>query len=192
MKIFLLSPNYNTLFTKDEKQRLEKAGGLTVQTELMPFDSVEGLMTGDGERILAIDPDFCDWQVPNEVIEKIPNLKAIVLQTTSFSWIDVDFAKSKGIPVVNLRGFSSIAVAEWATMMMFNLARKIPLVIKDKWQQDYVKHQGIELRGKTVGVIGLGNIGTAVAENCAGLGMKVQYWSKSSNDERFSQWILKL
>lgn len=185
MKIFILSPNYETLFTEDEKNLLKNAGELIIQKEVIPFDSVEGLMTGTEDRVLAIDPDFCDWKVPNEVIESIPNLKVIVLQTTSFSWLDVDFAKLTNIPVVNLRGFSSIAVAEWATMMMLNLARKIPLVIKDSWQQDYVKHQGIELRGKTVGVIGLGNIGTAVAENCAGLGMKVQYWSKTSNDERF-------
>ena len=41
----------------------------------------------------------------------------VVLQTTSFSWVDVEYIGKKGIPVVNLRGFSSIAVAEWAMMM---------------------------------------------------------------------------
>ncbi len=187
MKIFILSPNYETLFTKEQKRELENLGDLFIQKEVIPFEEVEGLFTGSEERILAIDPDFCEWNVPNEVIGKIPNLKAIVLQTTSFSWLDVDYAKTKGIPVVNLRGFSSIAVAEWATMMMINIARKIPLIIKDKWRQDLTKHQGIELRGKTVGIIGLGNIGTAVAENCLGLGMKVQYWSKNSTDVRFNK-----
>lgn len=185
MKIFILSPNYDTLFNHEQKKTLEIAGDLFVQKEVVPIDQVKELMTGNEDRMLAIDPDFCDWKVPNEIVEKIPHLKAVVLQTTSFSWIDVDFAKSRNIPVVNLRGFSSIAVAEWATMMALCLARKLPVVIKDGWEQDYTKHQGIELRGKTAGVIGLGDIGTAIAENCQGLGMKVQYWSKNTKDERF-------
>lgn len=84
-----------------------------------------------------------------------------------------------------MRGFSKIAVAEWATMMVFALARKLPTIIKDEWNQDYSKHQGIELRGKTAGIIGLGNIGRSLAENMAGLGMKVQYWSKNTRDDRF-------
>lgn len=185
MKLFIISPNIETFFSQDQIESLKKAGDTIFHKKITTYDEVPGLFEGSEDRILAIDPDFSDWKVPNEVIEKIPNLKAIVLQTTSFSWLGVDFAKSKNIPVVNLRGFSSIAVSEWATMMMFTLARRLPLVIKDDWKQDYTKHQGIELRGKTAGIVGLGNIGTAIAENCQGLGMNVQYWSKNSKDNRF-------
>ena len=187
MKIFVISPNIKTLFSSEQIKQLESAGELVLHSEMTTYEEVPGLFEGTEDRILAIDPDFSDWIVPNEVIEKIPNLKAIVLQTTSFSWLDVDFASSKNIPVVNLRGFSSIAVAEWATMMILALARRLPIIIKDRWKQDYARHQGIELRGKTAGVIGIGNIGTAVAENCIGLGMNVQYWSKNTTDNRFKQ-----
>ncbi|EKD62142.1 MAG: D-isomer specific 2-hydroxyacid dehydrogenase NAD-binding protein [uncultured bacterium] len=187
MKIFLLSPNVKTFFSSEQLKRLQETADLVIEQKIKPFEQVSGLISGEEERILAIDPDFCDWKVPNEVIEKIPHLKAIVLQTTSFSWLDVEFAKGKGIPVVNLRGFSTIAVAEWAVLMMLNLARKLPLVIKDGWKQDYVKHQGLELRGKVAGIVGLGSIGTAIAEHCRGLGMTVQYWSRHSKDDRFKQ-----
>lgn len=187
MKIFIISPNVSTLFTDTQIETLKQAGETVFHSEITPYDAIPGLFEGTEERIIAADPDFSDWKLPNEVIERIPNLKAIVLQTTSFSWLDVDFAKSKGIPVINLRGFSSIAVAEWATMMMLAVARRLPVIIKDGWKQDYANHKGIELRGKTAGVIGLGNIGTAVAENCQGLGMNVQYWSKNTQDERFTQ-----
>lgn len=187
MKIFIISPNIDTFFSSEQIDLLNKAGEIVFHKKMTSYEEVPGLFEGSEDRVLAIDPDFSDWKLPNEIVEKIPNLKVIVLQTTSFSWVDVDFAKSKGIPVVNLRGFSSIAVSEWATMMMLNLARKLPLVVKDNWNQDYTKHKGIELRGKTAGVVGLGNIGTAIAENCKGLGMSVQYWSKNSTDERFSR-----
>ncbi len=87
--------------------------------------------------------------------------------------------------VTNLRGFSSIAVAEWATFMTLAVSRRLPIVIKDNWHLDYEKHRGFELRGKTAGVIGMGRIATAIAENMAGLGLNVQYWSRSSRDDRF-------
>jgi glycerate dehydrogenase len=150
----------------------------------MPILDIPGILVAE-EKILALDPDFCDWKVEDAILEKIPNLKAIVLQTTSFSYLNTELAKSKGIPVVNLRGFSTNAVAEWAILMALNVARKVPLVIKDGWKQDFAKHQGFELKGETAGVIGLGRNGTAIAERCLGLGMRVQYWSKDSHDERF-------
>ena len=186
MKIFILSPNYKQLIVGNKLDgKLEKTGDLIVVSKIQPLESIKELFQGNEPRVLAIDPDFCDWKVPNEAIKKIPNLKAICLQTTSFSWDDIEFMKKINIPVMNLRGFSSIAVAEWATMMALNVARKIPLVVQDKWKYDYNKHKGVEIRGKTAGIIGLGSIGTAIAENCKGLGMKVQYWSKNSKDKRF-------
>lgn len=187
MKIFVLSPNIKTLFNEQQISQIKQSGDAVFQEEIIPLDQLNDLFAGDAERVLAIDPDFSNWSFPNEVFDRIPNLKAVVLQTTSFSWVDVTHLQQKGIPVINLRGFSKIAVAEYILMMTTGLARRLPLIVKDKWQPDYIKHKGIELRGKTAGVIGLGNIGTAVAENFLGLGMKVVYWSKNSRDDRFQQ-----
>jgi len=191
MKLFIMSPNLNTLFNEQQLNQLRDVSEVIIHSEITDLSTVPGLFEGNEERIIAIDPDSFDWAFPTQKIDRIPNLKAIVLQTTSFSWLDVNYAKEKGIPVVNLRGFSKIAVAEWATMMVLALARKLPVVIKDGWNQDYSKHQGIELRGKTAGIIGLGNIGRSVAENMTGLGMKVQYWSKNTKDERFAPTSLE-
>ena len=191
MKIFIVSPNTDTQFNKEQLEKLHQAGDITFIKEIKPLEEVTELFAGDEPRILAIDPDYCEWKVPNEVIDAMPNLQAVCLQTTSFSWVDVEHCKQKGIPVTNLRGFSSIAVAEWATMAVLALARRLPIVIKDNWQLDYVKHRGFELRGKTAGIFGLGRIGTAMAENLAGLGMNVQYWSKNSRDDRFTNVSLE-
>lgn len=186
MKIFVLSPIVDVLFDEPKKQALAELGDVNFISDVRPLSEVTELYDGDEPRILAIDPDFCDWNLPNEVIDKIPNLQAICLQTTSFSWIDKEHAKQKGIPVTNLVGFSAVAVAEWATLVVLALARRLPVVIKDGWKIDYTNHRGVELRGKTAGVIGLGRIGTAFAEDMAGLGMNVQYWSNTTRDERFN------
>jgi len=187
MKIYVLTPNAKALFTAELKDKLNSAGEVILVESPQPMKDIPGLFDSKEEKILAIDPDFNNWKVNNEDIEKVQNLKAIVLQTTSFSWIDGDFAKSKGIPVINLRGFSTEAVAEWTLLMALSIARKLPIVAKDDWKQDYVKHMGIELKGKTAGVIGLGSIGTRVAELFSGIGMEVVYWSKNSEDERFKR-----
>ncbi|RJR28116.1 hypothetical protein C4564_06150 [Candidatus Microgenomates bacterium] len=187
MKIYILTPNAKALFTSDLKNKLNTAGEVVLIEKPQEMKDAPGLFDDKTEKILAIDPDFNNWTVKNEDIEKIQNLKGIVLQTTSFSWIDGAFAKSKGIPVVNLRGFSTEAVAEWALLMALNVARKIPIVAKDEWKHDYVKHMGIELKGKVAGIIGLGSIGTRVAELFNGIGMEIVYWSKNSEDKRFKR-----
>jgi phosphoglycerate dehydrogenase-like enzyme len=153
--------------------------------EIKPMQDVAEIYDGDEDRIVAIDPDFCSSKVENEDLVKIPHLKAVCLQTTSFSWIDTNFLKSKRIPVMNLRGFSSEAVAEWAFLMTLNVARKIPLVVQNGWKYNYNDHTGIELKGRKAGIIGLGSIGTRIAELCKGFGMEVLYWSKNTKDERF-------
>ena len=174
------------MFQSEQLDRLATAGDLVKIETVQSLSEVAALFDGTEERILAIDPDSCDWTVPSDVLDRMPNLKAVILETTSFSWVDGQHLKERGIPLVNCPGFSSIAVSEWATLAMLMLARKIPLVIKNEWHLDFEAHRGYELRGKTAGVIGLGRIGKAVAENCFGLGMQVQYWSRQTRDDRFS------
>jgi len=186
MKLFIFTPNVSTLFTPEQLNAVKSAGAVQLFSEIKPFSEIPELYAGDEDRIVAIDPDFSDWSLPNDIIDKIPHLKAICLQTTSFSWVDIAHCKAKGIPVTNLRGFSSVAVAEWGTMITLALARRVPEIVKAGWKADYDKHRGIELRGKKAGVVGLGRIGTAFAENMAGLGMDVQYWSRQARDDRFT------
>ncbi len=185
MKLFLVSPIAHKLFQPEQLEQLRSVGEIIVSEAVQSLEHVSGLMDGTGDRILAIDPDACNWTVENQTIKQIPNLKAIILQTTSFSWIDVVYAQSLGIPVIHLPGFSARAVAEWTAMTALALARKIPLIVKSDWKLSFENHQGYELKGKTVGVIGLGHVGVAVAENMQGLGMHVRYWSKQTRDDRF-------
>src|SRR3989338_6019156 len=186
MKIIVLSDVARSLFSKSQLERLRGAGDLSLVESKQPLADVSEIFAGEGERILAVDPDFCHWTLPLEVMEKVPNLRAVVLQTTGFSYVDVEWFAKRNIPVVNLRGFSSVAVAEWAITAALNLARKMPVLMKKDWALDFNTDRGFELRGKTAGIIGLGNIGKRITENCKGLGMNVTYWSKQTRDARFT------
>jgi phosphoglycerate dehydrogenase-like enzyme len=181
MKLFILDQMWSSQVTPELSKKLTDANlEVIVDEKSKSLKDVKGLFDGSEERILAINPDNVDWAVKAEDYKEVPNLKAILLQSTSFSWLE----SVKDIPVCNIRGFSAHAVAEWNILMAINLARKIPLLIQGSFEYDLNKYQGIELQGKTAGIIGIGQNGTQTAKRCKGLGMNVVYWShKTRNDE---------
>jgi len=192
MKAFIFDPIWDELITNELEQKLSGAKITPVVTkEIRPLRECEALFTGTEPRLLALNPDYVGWKVPASDYQDIPNLRAILGAATSFSWIDTSVASKKNIPVCNIRNFSTEAVAEWALTMCHTLARQVPRLIKDgfplDYDKDFMKYRGVELHGKTAGVVGLGHIGSAIAKRCAGLGMRVAYWSRSPKETAYAR-----
>lgn len=192
MKAFIFDPLWDDLITDELHSQLEASGlEIVITKEMAPLSENKALFDGSEERILCVNPDYVGWKLSSDDYKDIPNLKAIFGEATSFSWIDTTYATQNDIPVCNIRNFSTQAVAEWAVSMMFNVARQISRLIKDDFpldfDKDYMKYRGIELHGRTAGIVGLGNNGSAIAERCAGLGMDVVYWSRSSTNKAYKQ-----
>jgi lactate dehydrogenase-like 2-hydroxyacid dehydrogenase len=187
MNIYILTVNKNNLFSKESLNKLAalKTDKVIFITEIQPLETLTQIFDDKSQKIIAIDPMFCGWNVQNIFLDKMSNVRAICLQTTSFHWIDVKYAAKLNIPIINIQNYCTEAVAEWAFMMALNTARRIPQIIQNDWKYDYSVDQGVELKGRTVGIIGLGHIGTRIAELCEGFGMKVQYWSKNSQNSKF-------
>ncbi len=120
-------------------------------------------------------------KVRKDLIDKCPNLKIIARGGVGLDNIDVDYAKSKGIKVMNTPAASSLAVAELAFGHMFGLARSLYKANREMpsngstdfkaLKKSYSK--GVQLRGKTLGIIGLGRIGRETARIGFALGMKI-------------------
>lgn len=150
------------------------------------FESIEQIenIKFTNQDIIALDPDFVNWNFKeNIILEKFKYIHSLHIASTGYDWIDLEFFKLLNIPVTNIIGFSGEAVAEWAIMCMFILARKLPLLQKDNYPKlEFIKYQGIQLKNKSVGIIGLGNIGRLIAEKCRGLSMNVSYWNRSKKD----------
>lgn len=108
-----------------------------------------------------------------EIIDAAPKLKAVLKHGVGVDNIDIAAASARGIPVINAPGTNANAVAELALGGMLSLARHIPqghrAVVDGGWQ----RHIGSELAGKTLGVVGLGNIGRSLAAKAVALGMRV-------------------
>jgi D-3-phosphoglycerate dehydrogenase len=114
-------------------------------------------------------------KIRQPLIDACPNLKIIVRGGVGLDTIDVEYARSKGIAVMNTPKASSASVAELTIGYMFMLARslyKASLGMKDgKWEKK--TFLGDEIGGKTLGLIGIGNIGKEVALRANALGMSV-------------------
>lgn len=109
-----------------------------------------------------------------EVIEACPKLKFIDVAFTGVDHVALDTAKARGVQVSNAAGYSTEAVAELTLCMMLALLRNLSQV-EDRCRQGKTKDGlvGCELRGKTVGIVGTGAIGTRVADLCTAFGCKV-------------------
>ena len=120
------------------------------------------------------------------LIEKAANLRVIGRAGIGVDNVDIPAATAKGIVVMNTPFGNAITTAEHAIAMMFALARKIPQANQSthegKWEKS--KFLGAELYGKTLGVIGCGNIGAIVADRAIGLKMRVVAYDPFLTDAR--------
>lgn len=165
-------------FTQDQQEKLAKLGEIVYAPDRaeLPLDNLLAL-AGEAE-IIAVDPDpFGGFEkakpVVTKVMESLPNLKGVCLSTTSFGWVDLDYCKKRNLPVSNIPGYSKESVAEQTLAFLLCLAKRIIVLDRRTREGKYKLEMGFELKGKTLGIIGLGDIGSRTAELAQGIGMKV-------------------
>tara|TARA_B100000315_G_scaffold256650_1_gene303084 strand:+ start:4753 stop:6330 length:1578 start_codon:yes stop_codon:yes gene_type:complete len=152
------------------------------------------------DELLDVVPD-CDailvrskTKITRSVIEKSNNLKVVGRAGVGVDNIDLKAATDRGILVVNAPEASSITVAEHTFGLIMALARNIPFADSSlksgKWEKK--KFIGMELRGKTIGIIGLGRIGTHVSMKAKAFGMKIIAYDPYITKERCKDLGIKL
>lgn len=171
-------------FTPEQQKKLAGLGQTIYVKDNKELSFDEILKLAEGSEIIVPDPDpfggFEKVKAPlMKVIESLPSLKGVCLSTTSFGWIDPDYCKKRNLPVSNVPGYSREAVAEHALALLLCLAKKIIVFDRKTQKGQYKLEVGVELRGKTLGIIGLGNIGSRLAEMALGIGMEVIAYNRS-------------
>lgn len=125
-------------------------------------------------------------QVTPEVIAAAADLKVIGRAGIGIDNIDLAAATQRGIVVMNTPGGNSVTTAEHALALLFALARRIPAADRStragRWEKS--KFMGVEITGKTLGVIGCGNIGAIVATRARGLHMRVIAYDPFLSEDR--------
>ena len=159
------------------KELLEKAG-FVVDTEKISQDKLIDVINEKEYSVLIVRSAT---QVRKDVIDACPNLKIIARGGVGMDNIDVEYAKQKGIVVINTPAASSHSVAELVFAHLLSLVRKVhlsnremPLSGNKEFNNLKKKYSdGIELKDKTIGIIGFGRIGQEVAKIAIGIQMNV-------------------
>jgi len=157
---------------------IDAKAGFEVVTEKVPQEKLaEAINT---HKYVALTVRSAT-KVRKDVIDACPELRVIARGGVGMDNIDVDYAKGKGIDVINTPAASSHSVAELVFAHLFGAVRFVydsnrQMPVKGDKEFDALKKKyakGIELKGKTLGIIGFGRIGQAVAKIGLGLGMKI-------------------
>jgi len=148
---------------------LEEVAEVVVNTTITPDELLDAIKDFDAIVVRS------RTKVTREVIEAAPRLKIIARAGVGVDNVDVKAATERGIMVINAPESTSITVAEHSIGLMLALARKISIAdrsVKDgKWEKN--RFMGIELNGKTLGIIGMGRIGSQVVVRTKAFGMDI-------------------
>jgi phosphoglycerate dehydrogenase-like enzyme len=172
----------------------------------LPKDILEGLFADERADIVvppertqaAVDlllPDadivVGDWTHTLRVEDPGPRVAMVQMPSVGVDTIDIDRCAAAGVPVANCAGANTISVAEWCVSATFALLRKTveadAAVRRGEWPQTSLG--GRELAGSTIGVIGMGGIGRAVATMFQGFDCTVQYWSRNKHDDAPATYV---
>ncbi len=172
MKILISDP-----FSKDLPDKLKEYGEVTDNKE--DFKDANIILVRSATK------------ATKEYIDQAPNLQMIIRGGVGIDNIDVSYARSKGIKVHNTPEASSIAVAELAFAMMLAIQRNIVRAHNTTKSGEWIKKQlkGQELYGKTLGLIGIGLIGTEVAKRAQAFGMNVIAHRKSDKPSEYAKLV---
>jgi D-3-phosphoglycerate dehydrogenase / 2-oxoglutarate reductase len=151
---------------------------ITVNTKPVPAAELPRLI--DGYDICLDDHSY----MPTEMVAQCGALKHIVfLGTGASSYMDVPALKERGVTVHTIKGYGDRAVAEHAIALMFACARGLARMDRGVRAGTWGPLEGVQLEGKTLGVVGLGGIGNEVVRIARGIGMEAIAWNRTRRDD---------
>lgn len=159
---------------------VHRADDPPIAVNATPFTSADlpGLLAG--YTICLDDHSY----LPTEQIAQCPGLRHVVfLGTGAASYMDIRALRELGVTVHTIKGYGDTAVAEHTMALIFACARDIARMDREVRAGTWQPAEGLQLAGKTLGIIGLGGIGREVARIAKGIGMKVIAWSRTPRPE---------
>ncbi|MGN0177425.1 MAG: phosphoglycerate dehydrogenase [Methanobrevibacter sp.] len=169
-------------------ENLKEVADVVVDTSITPEELANTIHEYNGIVVRS------RTKLTADIIEKADNLQIIARAGVGVDNIDLNAATEKGIMVVNSPESTSVTVAEHTMGLILSMARKISIADKSvkegKWEKK--KFMGVELRNKTLGVIGMGRIGSQVVNRCKAFGMDAMAYDPYLPEEVAKQMCVKL
>ena len=160
--------------------RVHRSDDPPITVNTAPFQSADLPRLLGGYDICLDDHSY----MPTEIMAQCAGLKHIVfLGTGASSYMDVPALAQLGITVHTIKGYGDTAVAEHTVALMFACARGLARMDRATRGGTWEPLEGMQLKGKTLGLIGLGGIGQEVARIARGIGMEVIAWNRTPRPE---------
>ncbi|MFS0826011.1 hydroxyacid dehydrogenase [Pseudomonas phoenicis] len=132
-------------------------------------------------------------RISAEMIAASPKLKIVARHGAGYDNVDCEAAADHGVWVTNTPGANQRSVVEHVFALLLSLCRKLPLASEQTrnriWAQDRLSLTGIELEGRTLGLVGFGNIGSSVAPVAEAFGMKVVFTDPAIDPDSDRRWV---
>jgi D-3-phosphoglycerate dehydrogenase / 2-oxoglutarate reductase len=157
-------------------QRVIRPDDPPIAVNMTPFERGELPRLLDGYDICIDDHSY----MPTGLVKQCAALRHIVfLGTGAASYMDVGELKDIGVTVHTIKGYGDTAVAEHTIALMMACCRDIARMDRDMRSGTWTPREGMQLHGKTLGIVGLGGIGQEVARIAQDIGMNVMAWNRS-------------
>ncbi len=141
------------------------------------------------EQNASIISVFTGSRVDAQTLKNFPNLKLILTRSVGYSHIDTDYCKEKNIIVANTPHYGDYTVAEFSFGILLNIVRKISFAAHKLQQGEmYPETFGMELFGKTIGIVGIGSIGSKSVKIASGFSMNILCYDVNKNEELISKY----
>jgi D-3-phosphoglycerate dehydrogenase len=161
--------------------RLGRLGGAAVHADVPASDDELIRRIGDAQVVIL------GQYLTGPVLRRLPALRLVAFTGTgAASFVDLPTAAERGIAVANVTGYGDIAVAEHALALTFALARRVAEGDRAIRAGQWAGAQGIELAGKTAGIVGYGGIGSRFASLLEAVGMRVVAWTARPDPARLT------
>lgn len=162
-------------FEIDKSEKLYLQNSLPVDLQQQYYEdtlSIEALENKQDTTHLVV---FVYSRVTSEVLDKLPNLKAVFTMSTGYDHIDVETCRTRGITVHSVPFYGENTVAEHTFALILALSRQLIASVERTKTFDFnpAGLEGFDLKGKTLGIIGMGHIGSFVAKIAKGFDMKI-------------------
>jgi D-lactate dehydrogenase len=162
-------------------------------TDKLPADEFELLFYDEAKNLdsdLQVLSVFTSTKIDAALLDNLPKLRLIACRSTGYDNIDAAAVQQRQITVANTPGYGSSSVAEYTFALILMLSRRIPEILHETHaaQPNRQLERGFDLYGKTIGIIGLGNIGKGVAQIAYGLGMRILAYD-INQDEKLASWL---
>ena len=148
--------------------------------ELFFFESTINDAIEDAQEYDVVSV-FVHSRITDDILDKLPTLRYLQTRSTGYDHVKCNALYSRGLVVSNVAGYGGPAVAEFAFSLLLNATRQTCIALERSKTRDfeYGDLKGIELFGKTLGILGLGTIGSQMAQIGKGFGMNIVAYSRT-------------